>query len=207
MVDLILNRRSRRDGFQARPVPKDTIDTIIACALAAPSSKNAQPWRIHVVTSRATLGEIADAVDSARGAETYVPIDPATGLPRDYESSVSESAQVLRGVSLGLFVENRGRFSDGRRVVASAADGVRENALIGYSLEMVGLGATIQNMWLAASALGLAGVFMGDVLIAEEMIRERLGLAGDLVGVLALGYTEAESFPKRLGEDRVVLHD
>jgi nitroreductase len=206
MVDLILSRRSRREGFEPRPVPKETIDAIIACALAAPSSKNAQPWRIHVVTSRTTLDEIAEAVDHGKGAETYVPIDPATGEPRDYASTVSESAEVLRQVTLGLFVENRGRFSDGRHAVAQASDQVRENAMIGYGLEMVGLGATIQNMWLAASSLGLAGVFMGDVLIAEEMIRDRLGLAGDLVGVLALGYTSAESFPKQLADDRVVIH-
>ena len=32
---------------------------------------------------------------------------------------------------------------------------------------------------------------MGDVLIAEKEIRQRLGLDGDLVGVLALGYRDA----------------
>ena len=85
-----------------------------------------------------------------------------------------QSADVLAQVSLGLFVENIGAFSAGRHTVAAAPDAYRVNALVGYGFEMIGLGAAIQSMWLAAGELGLAGVFMGDVLIAEDAIRERL---------------------------------
>jgi nitroreductase len=207
MINLILGRRSRREDFRAEQVPPALIEQIVACGLAAPSSKNAQPWRIHVVTGRATLLSIAEDVDLGRDSDTYVPVDPATGRPRtDWKSTVSESAQVLREVSLGLFVENRGRFSDGRRTVAHSTDDVREDALVGYGLEMLGLGAAIQNMWLAAESLGLSGVFMGDVLIAEDAIRSRLGMHGDLVGVLALGYSDMSPYPKPMADDRVVQH-
>lgn len=61
-------------------------------------------------------------------------------------------------------------------------------------------------MWLAATERGLAGVFMGDVLIAEQQIRARLGMEGDLVGVVALGFSPAEPRPRRLALDRVVRH-
>jgi nitroreductase len=207
VLDTILGRRSIRWGFDGRPVPEDVIEQILRCGLTAPSSKNAQPWRIHVVNDRSMLAELANAVLGGRSPDTYVPIDPATGEPRpDWDSTVAESAEVLAQVSLGLFVENRGKFSDGRRTVAQADDDVRENALIGYGFEMVGLGAAIQNMWLAARELGLAGVFMGDVLIAEETIRARLGMRGDLLGVLALGYSNATPAPKELAPDRVVRH-
>lgn len=207
VVQSILGRRSIRHGFHTAPVDDDVIQTIVDCALAAPSSKNAQPWRIHVVRDRRVLGELADAVQGAKNAERYVPIDPATGEPRgDWSSTVAESAEVLRSVAVGLFVENRGKFSDGRQTVARAEDDVRESALVGYGFEMIGIGAAVQSMWLAAGDLGLGGVFMGDVLIAEDTIRARLGMAGDLVGVLALGYTAGEPTPKALGEDRVVWH-
>jgi nitroreductase len=207
VVRTILGRRSIRWGFESRPVEDAVIREIVSCALAAPSSKNAQPWRIHVVRDPAVLSELADAVDGAKNAETYVPIDPATGEPRqDWTSTVAESAEVLRSVSVGLFVENRGKFSDGRATVANAANPVRENALVGYGFEMVGIGAAIQSMWLAAAELGLAGVFMGDVLIAEDVICDRLGMRGDLVGVLALGYSAGEPAPKALGDDRAVWH-
>ena len=146
--------------------------------------------------------------EQAKYASRYVPIDPATGEPRpDWPSRGTESASVLSAVPLALFIENRGMFSDGRHTVATAGADIREDALVGYSFEMIGLGAAVQNMWLAGVALGLVGVFMGDVLIAEETIRSHLRMRGDLVGVLALGYGSAETFPKRLAGDRVVRHD
>ena len=209
MIATILERRSVREGFGGEPLPRSTIDQIVECGLVAPSSKNAQPWRIHVVTDRLTLATLADAVQHAKDADRYVPIDPATGRPRpNWPSSVTQSAAVLREVGLALFVENRGEFSDGRQNVASVRDDeVRKNALIGYGFEMIGLGASIQNMWLAASALGLAAVFMGDVVIAEETIRSTLGMRGDLAGVLAIARDGGEPVPKRLAPDRVVRHD
>lgn len=206
MLDAIFLRRSIRSGFEDREVTPDVVDRIVASGLCAPSSKDAQPWRIHIVTDIGTLTELADAVQDAKHAASYVPIDPATGRARHWQSTVAESASVLRSVPLALFVENTGRFSDGRHTVARADDSVRASALVGYSFEMIGLGAAVQNMWLAAVSLGLVGVFMGDVLIAEDEIRSRLGMRGDLVGVLALGYGSPESFPKQVAEDRVVHH-
>ncbi len=79
-------------------------------------------------------------------------------------------------------------------------------ALTGYGFEMIGLGAMMQNMWLAARAQGLEGVFMGDVLVAEAAIQSRLGFRGDLVGVLALGYAfQQPPHPKEI-KGEVVYH-
>lgn len=207
MIETILARRSVRDGYTNAEVPEHVLDQVLRCGLAAPSSKNAQPWRIHVVTDRPFLRSLADDVQKASSAATYVPVDPSTGLPREWRSTVAESAQVLREVPVGLFIENSGRFSDGRAVVARARPDIRENALVGYGFEMIGLGAAIVSMWIAASGLGLGGVFMGDVLIAEAAIRYRLGVSGDLVGVLALGYSVGCAAPRRLAEGRIVRHD
>jgi nitroreductase len=207
VIETILTRRSRREGFQPVVVNDEELNQIVACGLAAPSSKNAQPWRVHVVTDGPTLGAVADDVDSMKGKPYYVPINPATGTPRpDWRSTVSGSAQILREVSVGLFLENRARFSDGRHNVSVATDDVREDALVGYGLEMLGLGAAMQNMWLGAVSLGLSGVFMGDVLIAEDLIRRRLDFEGDLVGVLALGRSQAEPTPKVMSTGSVVWH-
>lgn len=208
MIDTILRRRSIRDGFEHRPVSAVTLERILACGLAAPSSKNAQPWRMHVVQAAASLGWIADAVQAAKHAERYVPVDPARGVPREeWPSTVVASAEVLRQAAVGIFVENQGTFSDGRRTVAQADADTRENALVGFGLEMIGLGAAVQNMWLAAEDSALAGVFMGDVVIAEAAIRSKLGMAGDLVGVLALAHSSGQPPPRTLASDRVVKHD
>lgn len=206
VLDVIQSRRSIREGFIDHPIPKDVLAEIIQSGLTAPSSKNAQPWRIHVAEDRETLDDIADAVETAKSAKRYAPIDPATGKPRQWSSTVTESAQVLREVSAGLFVENRGAFSGGRQAVISAEEEFRNSAITGYSFEMVGLGAMVQNMWLSAHAQGVEGVFMGDVAVAEEDIQTRLRFRGDLVGVLALGYTVQPPYPKSLREDTVIYH-
>lgn len=206
-MPLVLTRRSIREGFEERQLPADVLDAIIEAGLGSPSSKNAQPWRLHVVTARPRLVTLADMVQSAKDAERYVPIDPATGQPRQWTSTVAESAEVLRSVSAGIFVENRGEFSGGRRTVLAADRAVLPSALVGYGLEMAGLGAAVHGMWLAAETLGVVGVFMGDVAVAEDAIARDLGLRGDLLGVLALGYSDVAPFPKRLLDDRVVRHD
>lgn len=71
VIDAIHRRRNIRHGFSDQPVPDPVIDDIVQCALVSPSSKNAQPWRLHVVTDTAILTELADAVQSARHAERY----------------------------------------------------------------------------------------------------------------------------------------
>jgi nitroreductase len=194
----ILGRSSVRSGFSDRELSVDQLDSIIGGGLSAPSSKGAAPWRFHVVTDRSLLLDLADAVEHADGKPEYVPKDPATGKPRDYDSTVAESAQVLREVPVAVFIENRGVFSNGRESVAHAPPEARSEAVVGFMFEIVGIGAAIENMWITACSMGIGGTFMGDVVIAEETIRCMLGLRGDLVGVLALGWpSSADDQPKR----------
>ena len=213
VIAAMLARRSIREGFDGQPIPGSVLREIVRCGLAAPSSKNAQPWRMHVVTDRAMLGVLADAVEKAKGVDEYVPHDPATGRPRPaYVSTVRESAQVLREVAAAIFIENRGLFSDGRAGLIGATRPALAGSLVGFGLEMIGIGAAIENMWLAAEALGVRVAFMGDVVIAEDDIRAALGIAGDLAGVLALGFSDAPlpARRQRLDErdaDHVVWHE
>lgn len=82
---------------------------------------------------------------------------------------------------------------------------------MGYGLEMIGIGTAVENMWLAAEALGVRVAFMGDVAVAEHEIRRLLVIPGDLVGVLALGFSDTPRPARRqvldTGDaDRVVWH-
>jgi nitroreductase len=186
-VEAILARRSERSVVESSSIDDHLVAVVVECGMAAPSSKNAQPWRLHVVSERNGLGSIADAMVAHENADRFVPLDPETGRKReDLQSTVVESAATLRSCSVGIFVENTGAFSRSRKTVAAAPRELLEDALIGYSLEIIGLGAAIENMWIAATSLGLSASFMGDVLVAEETVKRQLGMSGDLVGVLAL---------------------
>lgn len=208
-VDTILSRRSIRGGFTDTPIDPAIVDNIIECGLNAPSSKNAQPWKLHIVENRLALKGIAKHIEAVTDSrkDDFVPHDPSTGRPRaSYSSTVSESAEVLRQVPLGIFIENSGKFTNSRHNVAEADRTAMHGALIGVGLEYIGLGASIQNMWLAAQSHGLRGVFMGDILIVEGYIRDELGMSGDLVGILALGYSEAQPTQKVV-QQNIVRHE
>lgn len=209
-IELILRRRSHRVGFDATAVSRDVLAAIVECGCAAPSSKNAQPWRFHALDDRTSIAAIADLVATSVHAADYVPRDPHTNavLP-GWESTVVESAAILRSAPAAVFVENLGRFG-GRRSDLSALPATQlEGRLVAVALELAGIGAAVQNMWLAANALGLQASFVGDVGVAEDEIRTLLGFSGDLLGALALGHSSVGPEPKRPLDDdrpRVVWH-
>ena len=178
-IRAILDRRSVREGFTGREVPRDVLAAVVACGLAAPSSKNAQPWRLHVVSDRQVREEIATAAVAAEGADSYTPRDPVTGMPwPNWTSTVDLSAGVLRDCGAAIFVENLGEFSRGRGTLATVPRSHLVGSLVGYTFEVLGIGMAIENMWVAAAALGLGGSYLGDIVIVEELVRERLGLRG-----------------------------
>lgn len=212
VIATILSRRSVRSGYRPDPIPRNVLENIVSCGLAAPSSKNARPWRFHVVTGTRLLRAIADAVDSADGADRYTPYDPETGEPwPQWSSTVAESAEILRHVPAGIFIENLGLFSRGRATLAAAPSSYRVSSLVGYGFESIGIGAAIENMWIAAEAQGVQGVFMGDIVVAEDGIKRLLLMAGDLAGVLALGYSEEDPGARWVvdgaADDRVRWYD
>jgi nitroreductase len=196
MTRTILRRRSIRSGFSGDALDSAVVEEILACGLAAPSSKNSMPWRLHAVSDRQLLAGLADAVVTHHDRATYVPHDPSTALPRpEYRSTVVDSGEVLRQVPLAIFIENLGPFSRGLEVLTAVDEKGLRSALFGYGLEMVGIGAAIENMWLAANALGLGAALLGDVAIIEAEVVTALGMAGDLVGVLAVGESSDSPVP------------
>lgn len=198
VVDTILARRSVRFGFEDRAVSRSHLEVVLRCGLAAPSSKNARPWRFHVVQDAEVRHQIADATANAGGADEYVPHDPRTGKPSPHWSStVLESAEVVRAAPVIVAIENRGVFSGGRRTLAGATGEALVSSLAGYGFEVMGLGAALENIWLAANSLGIGVAFLGDLNIAEQEIRGLLGLEGDLMGVVALGYASLKAPPRR----------
>lgn len=49
-VDAAITSRRATRAYLDRPVPRETIEEILAVASRAPSGTNTQPWRVHVLT-------------------------------------------------------------------------------------------------------------------------------------------------------------
>lgn len=231
-IATILERRSFRESYdRTKVIARRDLETIVRCGLAAPSSKHAKPWRLHIVEDPALLDEVARVAGTSPGVESYVPRNLWSLAPQldRWPSSAEDSANVLAQVSAAIFVENRGPFFGGRREllkaiaareteVLEALDNVLDqlnnsgeetlrqrirellatirSSLVGYSFEMIGIGAAVENMFLAAQALQIQCCFMGDIVIAEDHVKDVLKIEGDFAGVLALGYS-SEGVPAR----------
>jgi len=69
----ISSRRSLR-GFLPTPVPRATLERLIALAARAPSGTNTQPWRVHVLTGAARdalVAAVCQAFDQEPDAHRF----------------------------------------------------------------------------------------------------------------------------------------
>ena len=65
VIDTILRRRSVR-SYSDRPVDDEAVELLLRAAMAAPSSKNRQPWEFVVVRERETLDALAGRLRFAK---------------------------------------------------------------------------------------------------------------------------------------------
>ncbi len=63
LAEAMQSRRSIR-SYLPDPIPRATIEAILALASRAPSGSNAQPWHVHVVTGQ-SLARLSDALVTA----------------------------------------------------------------------------------------------------------------------------------------------
>jgi nitroreductase len=88
--DAITTRRSLR-AFLPTPVPRETIEQILAVAARAPSGTNTQPWQVHVLTGgakEALSRDIGAAFDDPAVRATHT--EPYAYYPTEWRSPYVE---------------------------------------------------------------------------------------------------------------------
>ncbi len=161
--------------FRAEPVPDEVLFQLFDAAIRAPSGQNAQDWRFVVVTDQETKqqlqvwAEAGWARYAARAAGDPAAIDR---LPRSQRLSL--------------------------RSVEHLATHLAETPVIVLVCGMTGRHSTpggstfpaVQNLLLAARALGLGGSVFNLPLGHPEELRERLGIPenNQVYCLLAIGY-------------------
>lgn len=192
--------RSRRSvrRFQAKPISRSILETLIETATYAPSAHHRQPWRFVVLTGAAEKTRLADSLAA----------DLARDLAADGQAAEEVAAQVRRSrerigaapavILLCLDVRGEDEYPDSHRREAERLMGVQSAALAGGQL------------LLAAHAVGLSGVWMCAPLFAPGTVREALALPESWhpQALILIGF--AEKFPperprKRLDEIAVFI--
>lgn len=155
---------------KADPVPQELIERLLAAAVQAPNHHKVRPWRFIVLqgAARERLGDVMAQSLLARKPEAA------------HDDLQKERQKPLRAPT----------------IIAVAVD----KPAIPKVSEIENLSAAaaaVQNLLLAAHALGLGAMWRTGPAATDEYVKAFLGLAADqhLVGLVYVGYPEAPTLP------------
>ena len=173
----IETRRSIRK-FKQDPIPQELLDKILKAATLAPSGKNKQPWRFYVV-QESKRDEMITAMREG--------LDQLTAM--GYKTGSAKFTQyVMSQAPVTIFVYNpTGRHPTQERNTLEA---------FGDIVDIQSVGAAIQNMLLAAQALGLGTLWICDVFFAYDALTNWLGAEGEMIAAVSLGYPDQSPEPR-----------
>jgi nitroreductase/NAD-dependent dihydropyrimidine dehydrogenase PreA subunit len=192
MEKAVLNRRSVRN-FKDKPVPEPLIRRILEAGRFAPSAGNCQPWRFIVLTDKALMEEINEAVwgglnmvytmyhddqmvqQLAAGFEMTQPRVPGTFDPRLAEGGMGSIAKrygpVLLAAPCVIYI-----LEDERGISAGG----------------INVGIAGENMTLVANSLGLGACWNGFATVVQQVpaLAEKLGITPPwkAMSALCIGY-------------------
>ncbi len=172
IIEVIKSRRAVR-SFEDKPVPDESIKTMLEAATYAPSALNIQPWRFTLVTNKEEMKRLSDEAKAA-----LLPTLPDLGdegINRLKRSLKDPKFGVFRGAPLLFYIS-------GIKSVYAVND--CSNAA--------------QNMMLAAYSLGIGSCWIGSAVLSgnSPKVKSKLGVPEDNQVYVALifGYPKG-GFP------------
>jgi F420 biosynthesis protein FbiB-like protein len=181
--EVVHTQRSIRQ-FKPDPVPDEAIWKILDAAIRAPSGGNTQPWSFLVVRDLAKREAIARAVrermgDPAQGRAEAEHMDPVRRRMRLASIAFRENVTSAPVLIIPCLVAPTSPSSDVNSLWAGSS-----------------IYAAVQNLMLAARALGLGTVLTTFNIRIEDVIRGEFGLPQDAkpVAVIPVGYPDGERF-------------
>jgi nitroreductase len=173
-IDAIRRRTSVR-RYRSDPVPRETIELLLDCAVRAPNHKLTEPWRFAVLTGDAKAG-LAE-IRARHRLKRYE--DPAS-------AEAGSAAEKVRRETLET------------PAVIVIMSRVHEDEVIreeDYAAVMMGTA----NLMTAALSLGLGTYLKTGGIMRDPALGELVGLPDGyrIVGVLSLGYPAESEAPRR----------
>jgi nitroreductase/ferredoxin len=183
-------RRSVRN-FKKKPVPEPLIRRVLEAGRFAPSAGNCQPWKFIVVTDKALLEEMQEAIHKMLSMmyATYRDDALVEGLVPMYEADPNPGLWDPRIIQGGIGTIARGVgpvFLNAPALIVIAGD---TRAISGPDINV---GICGQNMNLVANSLGIRACWLGFVQVVNMLppLLEKLGLKAPwkISSGLVLGY-------------------
>ncbi|MBI3599683.1 MAG: nitroreductase family protein [Nitrospinae bacterium] len=190
VIEIIKSRRSVRE-YRDKEVEGELLHLILEAGCNAPSAHNAQPWYFGIVK-----GEKKEKISGAI-REYYKKM--VFGL----NSVLEQSARIIDSAPVIITVWNHCPLSSR---IEKIKDIPPEYKGIIRDYEIQSISAAIENMWIAATALGLGMAWLGITVFCEKEIKELLNIRGNLITILSVGYPKGElSRTKRISLERIAI--
>jgi F420 biosynthesis protein FbiB-like protein len=181
--DVVHTQRSIRQ-FKPDPVPDEALWKILDAAIRAPSGSNTQPWAFLVVQDAAKREAIARAIrermdDPAQGRAEAQQLDPVRRRMRLASIAFRENVASAPVLIIPCLVAPTSPTRDINHLFAGSS-----------------IYAAVQNLMLAARALGLGTVLTTFNIRIEDVIRQEFDVPDDAkpVAVIPVGYPDGQRF-------------
>ena len=175
-IDSIYDRRSIRK-FQEKDVPVELLNKILDAGRVAPSAKNRQPWK-YIVFGNGSKEELLKAMDEGLEREengiTEIP-KSGYGIP-DAKNTLS----IMKEAPIIIVVLNTNAKSPFLQI--------DNDERISEICDTLSIGASIENMLLAAEEIGLGTLWIANTCFAYPELVTYLNTEEQLVGAIAVGY-------------------
>ncbi len=190
-VETVFSSRKSVRLFRDVPLSKSVIEQLVALAVTAPSASNKQPWRFVVCRTATVIQQLASHVRAACDNAIAHMDSEAVDSFRTYGNYFTrfEAAPCVIAVTarstaiLSHLLKPTVDIAAREQVIAME----KTSAIVSASL-------AIEQLLLAAPALGLGASAMTGPLIAAEALREVLSIppSWEILALIAVGYPAEE---------------
>lgn len=168
-LECLKTRRSTR-RFKDEPVKDEDLRTMIDCARFAPSGTNMQNWHFVVIRNKDIMQRMKQAVEQNT---SEILVREEYGAAREKIAQIARFFTFFPGapVVIAVLIDPKGTFFE----KISGIDRYEAVKRSGFSTAS-GVAAAIENLLLAAHALGYGGCWMTGPLLAKKEIEQILGI-------------------------------
>lgn len=177
-MEEIFARRSIRK-FKPGEVPTEMIDAVLKAGACAPSAKNRQPWKYIVYRGgekERLLREMERGLVRERDGKSMLP-ESRFGI-----SDAFNTLRIMRQAPVLVMILN----TNG----GSPFEPIGTERRVSEICDSLSIGASVQNILLAATGLGLGTLWIANTCFAYGELAAFVGEAGQLVGAIAVGYAD-----------------
>jgi nitroreductase len=179
LMNLLRSRRSVRE-FTTEPVNRDDVVRLIEAARWAPSNHNRQPWKFLVYDNRDEIRALAGRVEQHLAAR----LKALPAVAASHADTLLKYATFFRDAPVLIVATHKRPVG----LSASLLEGLPNPALV--SGEPISVAMAVQNILLAAHALGLGACVLTGPLLVTRTLEEAIPLpdGSDLNCLIAVGH-------------------